>query len=114
MKTLVTQVGSYLTGDATADAVVQYWLALTEERRNDVVEIPVVGSGGERVNVRLALGAMLPIAVVEADLAPEIDDDEGAARRLLARARTLTPTAVPAFEPGEEPEGLAGFESSLM
>lgn len=114
MKTLVTQVGSYLTGDATADAVVQYWLALTEERRTDVVEIPVVGSGGERSNVRLALGTMLPIAVVDAGLAPEIDDDEGAARRLLARAHALTPKATPAFEPGEAPEPLDGYDDSLM
>lgn len=114
MKTLVTQVGTYLTGDATADAVVRYWLALAEERRNDIIEIPIVGSGGERSNVRLALGAMLPIAVVDAGLAPEIDDDEGAARRLLARAHALTPKAGPAFEPGDALEPLDGFDSSLM
>jgi hypothetical protein len=114
MKTLVTQVGSYLTGDATADAVVEYWLALTEERRADVIEIPIVGSGGERSNVRLALGAMLPIAVIDAGLAPQIEDDEGAARRVLARAHSLTPKAVPAFEPGEVPEPLDGYDASLM
>lgn len=114
MKTLITQVGTYLTGDATADAVVQYWLALAEERRNDIVKIPIVGSGGERTNVRLALGAMLPIAVVDAGLAPEIDDDDGAARRILERAHALTPKAGPAFEPGEEPEQPDGYDSSLM
>ncbi|WP_372467088.1 hypothetical protein ACCO44_14570 [Microbacterium maritypicum] len=114
MKTLITQVGSYLTGDATADAVVQYWLALTEERRTDVVDIPIVGSGGERSYVRLALGTTLPIAVVDAGLAPELDDDEGAARRLLARAHALTPKAGPAFEPGDEPESPDGYDSSLM
>jgi hypothetical protein len=114
MKTLVTQVGSYLTGDATADAVLHYWLMLAEEHRSDVVDIPVVGSGGERSNVRLALGTMLPIAVIDAGLAPEIEDDEGTARRLLARARALTPVAVAAFEPGDVEEPLDGYDSSLL
>lgn len=115
MKTLITQVGTYLTGDATADAVVHYWLALTEERRSDVVEIPIVGSGGERSHVRLALGTMLPIAVIDADLAPEIDDDEVAARRLLARASSLTPTTDPAFTPSEVPGSLGDeYDSSLL
>ena len=115
MKRLITQVGTYLTGDATADAVVHYWLALTEERRSDVVEIPIVGSGGERSNVRLTLGSMLPIAVIDADLAPELDDDEASARQLLARASSLTPATDPAYTPRAIP-GLIGdeYDSSLL
>jgi hypothetical protein len=100
MKTLITQVGTYLTGDATADALAQYWLALTEDHRADIVEIPVVSSEGDQSHVRLTLGTMLPIAIVDADLAPQLDDDEGAARRLLTRARMLT-SAGPAFDPDE-------------
>jgi len=100
MKTLITQVGSYLTGDAVADAVVQYWLALAEERRADIIDIPVVGSDGRRSHVRLALGATLPIAVVDAD---PIDgyDDHDAARILLARIPSLSPDGGTAFDPGD-------------
>lgn len=113
MKTLITQVGSYLTGDATADAVAQYWLALAEDQRADIVEIPIVDSAGVRASVRLAIGTMLPLAIVDADLAPQVDDDEGAARHLLARARALT-SAGPAFEPGEVSDSLRdGYDSSL-
>lgn len=98
MKSLITQVGTYLTGDATAHAVLEYWVALAEERRSDVVEIPVIGSSGGRSSVWLTLGAMVPIAVVPADLAPQIEDDDGAADRIRALAQALVPTATAAFD----------------
>ncbi|AKV85731.1 hypothetical protein AKG07_04845 [Microbacterium sp. CGR1] len=104
MKSLITQVGTYLTGDATADAVLEYWKALAEERRSDVVEIPVVGPAGGRSSVRVTLGAMLPIAVVHAELSPQIEDDDKAAVGIRARAHALTPTATSAFDSADVPE----------
>ena len=101
MKSLITQVGTYLTGDATADAVLEYWKALAEERRSDVVEIPVVGPAGGRSSVRVTLGAMLPIAVAHAELSPQIEEDDGAAEGIRARALALVPTATTAFEPDD-------------
>ncbi|MBT2476268.1 hypothetical protein J7E68_17240 [Microbacterium sp. ISL-103] len=100
MKSLITQVGTYLTGDATADAVLEYWMALAEERRSDVVEIPVVGPAGGRSSVRVTLGAMLPIAVMHADLPPQIGGDDVAAEGIRGRARALIPTATSAFDSG--------------
>ncbi|WP_091228093.1 hypothetical protein [Microbacterium sp. 3J1] len=103
MKTLITQVGTYVTGDAVADAVVQHWLALTEERRGDVVEIPFVGPDGRRSRVRLAMGAALPIAVVDAETVDGFDD-EAAAHALLNRTHSLSPSASVGFDAGDLPD----------
>lgn len=106
MKSLITQVGTYLTGDATAEAVLEYWIALSEERRSDVVEVPVVGSAGGRSSVRLTLGSMLPIAVMPADLSPQIDGDDDAAAGIRARAQAVTPAATTAFDSDEVAEAF--------
>lgn len=109
MKTLITQVGSYVTGDAVADAVVQYWLALVAERRADVVDIPIIDPGGRRSNVRLTLTSTSALAVVDADPVPDFDDDL-AVSRLLAQVSSLTPRAHAAFGPGELPEAFSGYD----
>jgi hypothetical protein len=114
MKRLITQVGTYITGDATARAVVQYWQALTQERRADVVDIPIVSAAGEQSHVCLALGMMVPFAVIDADSTAEIDDDERAAHRLLARSRSLTAEASPAFAPGEVPDAPAAYDYPFL
>ncbi|MEV7608845.1 hypothetical protein AB0N61_05120 [Microbacterium sp. NPDC089320] len=101
MKSLITQVGTYVTGDATADAVLEYWAALAEEGRSDVIEVPIVGPAGGRSRVRVTLGAMFPIAVLHAELSPPIEDDEGAADEIRARTRALVPTATSAFDSGD-------------
>jgi hypothetical protein len=103
MKTLITQVGMYVTGDAVADAVLQYWRALNDESRADIVEIPTVASDGSRSRLRLTLGATLPLAVVDADPAQGFDDD-GAADLVLAQMRSLTFSAAAPFSPGELPD----------
>lgn len=110
MKTLITQVGSYLTGDATADAVVQYWLALVEERRADIIDIPMVDSDGRRSHARLTLGATLPIAVVDADPMDGFDDED-AARTLLARIPSLSPSGGTVFGPGDLPGAHGEWDS---
>nr|WP_201469917.1 hypothetical protein [Microbacterium hydrocarbonoxydans] len=112
MKSLITPVGTYLTGDATADAVLEYWMLLAEERRSDVIDIPVVGPSGGASSLRLALSATLPIAVIHADLSPQIDDVD-AADAIMARAHALTPTATAAFEMSDIPRALGEYDSEL-
>lgn len=111
MKTVITQVGSYVTSDAVADAVVEHWSALAEEMRSDVVEMPVVGLGGGSTHVRLALGATMPIAVSDADQVAGFDDD-GAAERLSERTRSLSPRAGAPFTHAELSGVLTAWDDS--
>lgn len=113
MKNIITQVGTYITGDDVADAVAKYWLALTEDRRADVVDIPIVGPSGGRSRVRLALGAMLPLAIVDAEPVHKFDDD-GAADLLLARARSLSPSTGLPFAPDDIPCASGGYDSPFL
>lgn len=113
MKTLITQVGTFTTGDAVADAVVQYWLALTEERRADLVEIPIVGSNGAPSHVQLTLGPSLPLAVVDADQVRGFDDDD-AADLVLAQLRSLSLSVSAPFGPGDLPDLPNGYDNSFL
>lgn len=112
MKILVTQVGTYVTGDAVADAVMEYWLALTEERRADVVDIPTVGSDGRESLVRVTLGAALPMAVLDADMTHGLDD-AGAAEHVRVRLRSLNPPARAAFDLDEVPDAHSDYDGFL-
>ena len=100
MKTLITQVGTYLTGDAIADAVLKYWLALAHEHHADVVDVPIVTTDGEPSRVRLALSGLSPIAVVDSNR-PDEHTDEIAVAHLAARARAVTPRGSATFSPEE-------------
>jgi len=71
MKSLVTALGSYVTGDEIADAVLDYGHALTLEQRTDLVDIPVVGDGGS-TRLRLAIGWLIQLHTVGVDA----DDEE--------------------------------------
>lgn len=42
MKLITTALGSYLTGDDIADAVLEYGHALARDQRTDLIEIPIV------------------------------------------------------------------------
>lgn len=94
MKALVTQVGTFHTPDDVAEAVLEYWLALTEERRADVVRIPIVTPEGEEAHVRLTLVGTAPLAVVDAKYVPDLVDGDAAAA-IFARARALSSPGIP-------------------
>ena len=58
MKALVTRVGIYVTGDALADAVLSYSLALARDGLLDMVDVPFRAAGGEVGRVQLRVGWM--------------------------------------------------------
>ena len=103
MKTLITEVGAYLTGDAIADAVLEYWLELTREHRADILDVPIVTVDGEHSHVRLAVGWMTALAVVDTRYAPEFHDADAVAE-LHHRASALTPGGDGIFSPDEAPD----------
>ncbi len=56
MKLISNGSGSYLTGDAIADAVVRLAVALSNARSTDVVDIPFRGTDGGTESVSFMLG----------------------------------------------------------
>jgi hypothetical protein len=84
MKTLTTGAGSYLTGDDIADAVLEYWRALTRDRQVDIVDIPFLDACGCRSRAQLAIGWALPLAVVASSSTATLTDPE-VVRSLHAR-----------------------------
>lgn len=66
MKSLVTALGSYVTGDEIADAVLDYGHALTLEQRTDLIDIPVLGDGGS-TRLRLAVGWLIQLHTLGVD-----------------------------------------------
>ena len=75
MKALTTRVGSYVTGDAVADAVLSYALALARARQLDVVDLPFIAGGGEVARVKMMVGWMVDIdAVSRGHGDPELTD----------------------------------------
>ena len=100
MKMLITQVGSYLTGDAIAEAVFDYWAALTRERRADVVRVPIMTIDGERSYVSLTIGWMTSLAAVDRDDMADLEDGE-AVRVLAAKTRGLHPNGDRSMQPSD-------------
>lgn len=70
MRLLATATGSYLTGDAIADAVLEYWNELANDHKTAVVDIPFLDPARQLAHVQLAIGWGLPIASVTATMAP--------------------------------------------
>jgi len=94
MKTLVTGVGSYPTGDAIAVAVLEYWRTLAEDHLIDLVELPFRAEDGHRSRVQLTIGWSSSFAAVDLDSAdgPELVDHafvDDLALRSLARSRAV-------------------------
>ena len=91
MKTFITGAGSYVTGDAIAVALLEYWRTLVGERLADVVEFPFRAVDGSRSRVRITMTSSSSFAAVDLTALdePELVDaefvDELASR---ARART--------------------------
>ncbi len=100
MKTLVTTTGSYLTGDDISDAVIEYWEVLADNHASAVVEIPFYADDDRISNVRLTIGWMLPLAVVDST-SPLALEDTALVQLLHLRARPDRSYADTPFSAGE-------------
>ena len=76
MKLLINRLGSYLTGDDLADAVLNYGLALARQRRLDLVDVPYRRSDGSIARVRMTVGWRSDTSSVEFASSREAHDDE--------------------------------------
>lgn len=63
MKLLTNSVGTYATGDAVADAVLRYALALARAQELDVVDVPFVADG-EHARVQITIGWMVVLDAI--------------------------------------------------
>jgi len=94
MKLLTNGSGAYLTGDRIADAVLSYGVALANERRVDLVDVPyiVTDDHGMVGSVRLTVGWHAEInAARQSGGGVELLDDD-LLRDLLARTTALHPS----------------------
>ena len=94
MKLLTNSSGAYLTGDDIADAVLNYGVALANEQRVDLVEVPyiVTDDHGAVGRVRLTVGWRAELnATQHPGAKPELIDD-ALLLELHARASILQPS----------------------
>jgi hypothetical protein len=94
VKLLTNTSGAYLTGDDIADAVLNYGVALANERRVDLVEIPYIVSDdhGAVGSVRMTVGWRAEINATRHQ-GPERELlDDTVLLELLARTTALHPS----------------------
>ena len=94
MKLLINSSGAYLTGDDIADAVLDYGMALANEQRVDLVEVPyiVTDDHGAVGTVRLTVGWRADVSATQHQGAhPELLDD-ALLLELHTRTSTLSPS----------------------
>lgn len=88
MKILTNRMGSFVTSDDVADAVVAYHLALVARREVDLVGVPVLDGQGTVRHAEIAVGWL---TLIEARAGADFEALD-TARDLHARARALGPT----------------------
>ena len=104
MKALTTRVGTYVTGDAVADAVLRYALALARMHALDLVEIPFRSAGGAVSRVQFRLGWLVDMDVVSQGGPAESELIDGAViTELRARELSLHPNGNASLRTGEIP-----------
>lgn len=75
MKALITRVGTYVTGDALADALLNYSLVLARAQRVDLVELPFRAPSGAIARVQVRVGWMVDMdAVSHEQREPEVTE----------------------------------------
>jgi hypothetical protein len=87
--------GSVFTGDALADAVLDYARALGNRKLTDVVDIPVITEIGEHGHAKILVGSGIQLMSVSASsMSPELLDQDAvdtiarqAADKRVTRAR---------------------------
>ena len=76
MKLITTALGSYLTGDDIADAVLDYGHALARDQRTDLIEIPIVVDHST-TRLRLTVGWTVQLHAIGAtSTQPELIDED--------------------------------------
>lgn len=76
MKLITTALGSYLTGDDIADAVLEYGHALARDQRTDLIEIPIVVDHST-TQLRLTVGWTIQLHAIGAtSTRPELIDED--------------------------------------
>ncbi|WP_214465488.1 hypothetical protein [Microbacterium flavescens] len=114
MKLLSNGAGTYLTGADIADAVLSFGVALANEQRVDVVDVPYVQTDdhGSVGLVRLTVGWRIPLAAAHhAGNHDELHDDDLLVE-LRERARGLTPSGDAPLSP-EEMSYLVAAEDEI-
>jgi hypothetical protein len=111
MKALSTRVGTYVTGDAVADAVLGYALALARVQSLDLVEIPFRAANGAVSRVQLRLGWLVDLDCVSHGGLPESELIDGnLIADLSARVLALHPNGGGSFGTGEMPSVIGGLD----
>jgi hypothetical protein len=68
MKLITSRIGSYLTGNEIADAVIRYGLALARKHELDVVEIPFLATDGTVQKAQFTVGWQVETAAISRSL----------------------------------------------
>lgn len=101
MKLLVNTHGSYVTGTAIADSVMNYGLALARRQQIDLIDIPFIDENGERSRVQLMIGWFVDLTTRNHTAANGELVEEDTVRALTAKAATLEPSSGRPLEPDE-------------
>lgn len=107
MKQITTSLGSFLTGDEIADAVLEYSHVLSRDQQTDLVDIPVVANGGA-VRLRFTVGWLVQLQTIGAESdRPDLVDRETAKslRARIEQRRTGGATPGRASEPWPGDQG---------
>jgi hypothetical protein len=111
MKALTTRVGTYITGDAVADAVLTYSLALARLQQLDLVDIPVRNGDGRVARVQFRLGWMVDMDSVSKGGPPDAELlDAAVIADLREREIALHPRGDSRFAADEMPEIVGGLD----
>ncbi len=117
MKRVFYAGGAFVTGDRTAQAVLDYAQALAEREASAAIDIPVYGPGGMRGRAQLLVGPASQLMVVsEVSDAVEVDDEatlDHLARQieglLRPNSRPIEVTDVVVGDAGSDPDSPSGF-----
>jgi hypothetical protein len=95
MKLITSRVGSYLTGNEIADAVMRYGLALARKQQLDLIEIPFISNDGSVRRAQFTIGGQVETAavsraeprdeLVESDTAQLLNDKAESVGVIVAR-----------------------------
>lgn len=108
MKLLQYADEHWLIGDEAARALVDYAIALANERRADSVEVRLVNPTGREQVVSLLVGPATMLTMTHSDsTAPEPDNSEAVA---LMTERTRQLTTPPTAQPVEADPYLSDYE----
>jgi hypothetical protein len=98
MKLLTVGTRTYLTGDAIADAVIHYGVALANEHRVDLVDFPFVREDGVPSQVSLTVGLHIVLGAETCRTSGDELVDTAASNAITSRQRGLVPRGDTPFD----------------